>query len=129
MPKRSKAKVNKEPPVSKHHALSGRDAGAIAGEVAGAVLGSAGGPAGTVAGMVLGGMAGALTGEVLDRESIRSEVHERELDDEIGVTHGDLGAAQPHAPPARRGTPSAASCGATDGGGTPAEGPIQSLDE
>jgi hypothetical protein len=78
---------------SHHH---GAEAGAIAGEVVGAVLGSAAGPPGVVAGMVLGAAAGALAGEVLDQDAERASRHDHDLDDEIGVTKGDLGR-----PPAR----------------------------
>jgi uncharacterized membrane protein len=71
--------------------------GAIAGELVGGLLGSMAGPPGAVAGMVLGAAAGALAGEVLDEEAERAHVHEDELDEEIGVAGGDLGAAKPRA--------------------------------
>ena len=104
--------------------------GAIVGEIAGAVVGSAAGPAGAVAGMVIGGLAGEVTGEALDLEEARSRRHDEELDETIGVIGGNLGAARPGAPPARIGAPSAASVGLAGGGGsTPAEGPMQDVDD
>lgn len=91
---------------------------------------SAAGPVGTVAGMVVGAMAGALTGHVLEDEGRRARTHDEELDEAIGVTGGDLGAARADAPPARIGTPSIASCGvAIAGEPSPAEGPIQDIDQ
>jgi hypothetical protein len=41
--------------------------------------------------MILGAAAGALAGEVMDEEAKRVSRHEGELDEEIGVTGGDLG--------------------------------------
>ena len=104
------------------------EVGAVAGEFVGAIVGSAAGPVGTVAGMIVGAAAGALTAHVLEDEKRRAWKHDAELDEEIGVTAGDLGAAPPDAPPARIGAPSGASCGIGFSGGTPAEGPIQELD-
>ena len=105
------------------------EAGALAGEIAGAVVGSAAGPLGAVAGMVIGAVAGAVAGEELGVASERASHHDRELDEEIGVTKGDLGAVQPGGPP-RSGHPSAASLGLSrGGGGAPAEGPMQDVDE
>jgi phage tail tape-measure protein len=76
----------------------GGEVGAIAGEVAGAVIGSAAGPAGTVAGMIIGAAAGALAGEAIDEDAQRVSRHESDLDDEIGVTAGNLGRPAPSKP-------------------------------
>jgi phage tail tape-measure protein len=104
------------------------EAGAIAGEIAGAVVGSVAGPVGAVAGMVIGAVAGAVAGEELGVESERISRHDKELDEEIGVTKGDLGAVQPGGSP-RSGHPSAASLGlSSGGGGASAEGPMQEID-
>ena len=73
----------------------GEESGAIAGEIVGGVLGAAAGVPGAITGMVLGGAAGALAGRVLDSEAERAHVHDEELDEEIGVTGGDLGAPHP----------------------------------
>jgi hypothetical protein len=84
------------PPKSpKPSHVHGEEAGAIAGEICGGLLGSAAGPPGAIAGMVIGAAAGALVGEVLDREAARAHVHDEELDEEIGVSSGNLGAAKP----------------------------------
>jgi hypothetical protein len=85
------------PPAHTH----GREFGAIAGEIAGAVVGSIAGPPGTLAGLVLGAAAGALAGEAIDEEAERASYHDHELDDEIGVTKGDLGGRRTPLPPAR----------------------------
>jgi phage tail tape-measure protein len=104
------------------------EAGALAGEVAGGVVGSAAGPVGAVAGMVIGGIVGSVMGKVLENESDARDAHEAELDREIGVIGGDIGAARKGAPSTRGARPSAASCGVPAAGGTPAEGPMQDLD-
>jgi hypothetical protein len=104
--------------------------GAIVGEIAGAVVGSAAGPVGAVAGMVLGGIAGEVASDALEWEATRARRHEQELDETIGTIGGDIGAASPGAPPARIGAPSPASLGLGGGSGsTPAEGPIQDVDD
>jgi hypothetical protein len=77
--------------------------------------------------MVMGAAVGALAGKVLDEEAERAHVHDGDLDDEIGVTSGSLGAPNLAHPPARTGAYSVASSG---GGGTvtrtPSSGPIPS---
>ena len=78
--------------------VHGQTTGAIAGEIVGALLGAAAGPPGAVAGMVLGAAAGALAGNALDRDAERAHAHEEELDAEIGVSGGDIGAPRPAAP-------------------------------
>jgi len=68
-------------------------ASAIAGATGGAAVGAIGGPPGVVIGGALGAAAGFLVGSVLDTEEHRASKHDHELDDAIGVTKGDLGAA------------------------------------
>jgi len=80
--------------VPKPSHTHGEEGGAIAGEILGGVLGAAAGLPGAIAGMVIGGAAGALAGKVLDNEAERTHVHDEELDKEIGVSGGDLGAVQ-----------------------------------
>jgi len=77
--------------VSRFHDHGG-DVGAVAGEIAGAVVGSIAGPVGVVGGMVVGAVIGAVTGKVIEEQAHRADAHDAELDDEIGVTKGDLGA-------------------------------------
>ena len=114
----------------KPNEVHGGEAGAIAGEVLGGLLGSAAGPPGVVAGMVIGAVAGTLAGESLDADARRKHLRDEELDEAIGVVGGDLGAARPDAPPAKRGAPSSASSGvAALSGPAPAEGPMQNVDE
>jgi hypothetical protein len=95
--------------------------GGLSGAVAGAVLGAGAGPPGVVAGAILGGVAGALGGAVLDAESSRKAAHTRELDEEIGVVGGQIGAPNLKHPPATIGAFSSASAGA--GGRTAREEP------
>lgn len=104
-------------------------AGSLAGAAAGAVAGAVVGPIGAVVGGMIGAAVGAGAGEIIAEEGERVSKHDRELDDEIGVTSGDLGAADPNMPPAKRGVFSAASAGAGGGGGGSAEGPMQNVDE
>ena len=66
--------------------------GATSGMIAGAVIGANAGPPGMVAGAIIGGLAGVVAGAVLDNEASRQEIHTRELDAEIGVSGGDMGA-------------------------------------
>ncbi len=100
--------------------------GAASGMLAGAVLGVTGGPPGMLAGAIIGGVAGAITGAALDDESSRQDAHTRELDAEIGVSEGELGAPNLKHPPSKRGAYSAASAGVSASSGEdPAEGPMQ----
>ena len=102
---------------------------AASGTVAGAVFGTVAGPVGTVAGAILGGVVGAGAGALLEDQSARKHAHEEELDEDIGVYDGTLGAARPDAPPARVGAFSAPSSGGERPSHPPSEGPIQDLDE
>jgi hypothetical protein len=105
--------------------------GAASGAAAGAVLGAAAGPVGIVAGAVIGGAAGALAASALEKDAARKGARERELDEQIGVTGGDLGAPNLKHPPARVGAYSAASAGAatSDDDEEPTEGPMPSAKE
>jgi len=106
------------------------DVAALTGAVAGATMGAIAGPPGMVAGGAMGAIVGALAGATLEREDVKRSRHDVDLDKEIGVIDGQMGAASPDAPPARIGAYSAASAGV---GGSPtpapAEGGIQSLDD
>ena len=110
-------------------AVTAEEAGAVAGEIAGAVIGSAAGPVGAIAGMVIGAVAGGVVGEVLGADAERKHRHDEVLDETIGVFGGDLGAAKPGSPPARLGAPSLASLGIGGHASTPAEGPMQDVDD
>jgi hypothetical protein len=102
--------------------------GVASGAAAGAVLGAGAGPAGIVAGALIGGAAGAVAASALEKDAARKAARTRELDEQIGVTGGDLGAPNLKHPPARVGAYSAASVGAASSGDDdePAEGPIPS---
>ena len=104
------------------HEAEGGGAGALAGAVVGAVAG----PPGVVAGAIIGGIVGTVTGAVLDAEALRKAAHNEELDAEIGVTGGDLGAPNLEHPPAKVGAFSSASTGVgAPADEEPAEGPMQ----
>jgi phage tail tape-measure protein len=104
--------------------------GAASGALAGAALGAAAGPPGMIAGAVIGGIAGAAAGAALDTASSREEARTRELDAEIGVTEGDLGAPNLKHPPAKVGAYSGASSGAAASSGEEAaEGPMQTPED
>lgn len=87
-----KEKTGLERAANTEHVLV--DVGTVSGAVTGAFAGMIAGPAGMIVGGAIGAALGTAAGEVLDRESHRNEHHERELDDEIGVTSGDLGARE-----------------------------------
>jgi hypothetical protein len=106
------------------HEIEGAAGGAVVGAIGGAIAG----PAGVVAGAVLGGLAGAAAENALEEEDLQRDSRSRELDAEIGVTDGDLGAPNLEHPPARIGAYSAASAGAGQASHAPAEGPMQSID-
>jgi hypothetical protein len=99
--------------------------GGAAGAVVGAAVGVAAGPFGAVTGAVIGGIVGVVTGAGLDTGAAQSTDRERELDKEIGVSGGEIGAPNLEHPPAKRGAYSSASAGAgSSNDSTPAEGPI-----
>ena len=64
-----------------------------------------------VAGAIIGAVCGAISGSVIDGDARREAAHTRELDEQIGVAGGELGAPQLKHLPAIRGTYSAASLG------------------
>jgi hypothetical protein len=121
-----KAKKSKPASKRKQHVLHEAE-GVASGAIAGAVVGAAAGPPGVVAGAVLGGAAGAAAARALENDEARHSARTRELDEEIGVMGGDLGAPNLKHPPARIGAYSLASAGAGGGASSddePAEGPI-----
>jgi hypothetical protein len=106
------------------------DVAALSGAVAGATMGAIAGPPGVVAGGAMGAVVGALAGAALERDDLRRTRHDEDLDKEIGVIDGEMGAASPDAPPARVGAYSAASAGVSrPATPAPAEGGIQTLDD
>lgn len=100
--------------------------GAAAGAFAGALVGAAAGPPGAVAGAILGGAAGAMAGRAMDAQASADIARTRELDAEIGVSGGDMGAPNLKHPPAEIGAYSSASAGSeVPEEEAPAEGPLQ----
>lgn len=89
---RKKEKTGLERAENTEHVLV--DVGTVSGAVTGAVVGLAAGPPGMIIGGAIGAVLGTVAGAALDRESHRTERHDRELDDDIGVTSGDLGARE-----------------------------------
>jgi hypothetical protein len=63
----------------------------VAGAVAGATTGALAGPPGIAAGAAIGAAIGMTIGRVLDREDERKHHRTDVLDEEIGITSGDLG--------------------------------------
>lgn len=106
---------------------AGAGVGAASGAAAGAAIGAFAGPPGMVVGAIIGAAAGAATGAALANDH-DAEAHDAKLDEEIGVTGGDLGAAKPGGPTSVRGTFSGGSAGAGAGVGstddTPDAGPL-----
>jgi hypothetical protein len=103
--------------------------GGAGGAIAGAALGAMAGPPGIIAGAVLGGLVGAIAGAAVEQDTERANDRTSELDEQIGVIGGDLGAPNLEHPPATRGTYSGGSAGAAASSGQePAEGPMQAPD-
>jgi hypothetical protein len=119
-----------KPNKNKLQAKSSRvEAAAATGAIAGAAAGAIAGPAGAIAGGLVGAVAGAAAGAAIADDATRRHAHAAELDREVGVTEGNLGAASPDQPPARVGAYSAGSAGAAGSSATPCEGPIQEVDD
>ena len=107
----------------KHHGVA---AGAAGGAAAGAAIGAIAGPPGMIAGAVIGGAAGAVAGMAIDRGEEELSQEDAKLDEEIGVSGGEMGAPNLKHPPAKIGAYSAGSSGAGGGGDhdSPAGGPM-----
>ncbi|HVH46915.1 MAG TPA: hemerythrin domain-containing protein [Labilithrix sp.] len=70
------------------------EASALAGAATGAAVGVIGGPPGIILGGAIGTAMGLLAGSALELANERAGAHDRALDDDIGVTAGDLGARE-----------------------------------
>ncbi len=66
----------------------------LAGVATGVAAGAIAGPPGAVLGGAVGAAMGMLAGQVLDDDASRAATDDRELDDAVGVTRGDLGARE-----------------------------------
>lgn len=103
----------------------GLAAGLAGGAAAGAAIGMIAGPPGMIAGALIGAAAGAAAGVAVDQGDEEVAIEDAKLDEEIGVTRGDLGAPNLKHPPAKIGAYSSGSSGAaTTPTGSPAEGPM-----
>lgn len=117
---------NKETAARRKRRIAREAEGGAGGALAGGVIGAVAGPPGALAGAIIGGVAGALAGAALDSTSVRKSARTRELDAQIGVSGGELGAPNLAHPPAKFGAYSAASAGVDSSSGEePAEGPMQ----
>ncbi len=104
-------------------------AGGAAGALSGAALGAMAGPPGAITGAVIGGIVGALASAAVQSEAFDIADRDHELDAELGITEGDIGAPNLEHPPAEVGAFSIANSGAdiiTDA--EPAEGPMPPAD-
>lgn len=70
------------------------EASALAGATSGVVLGAVAGPPGMIIGGAVGAAVGLMAGSTLDISDQRQSKHDRELDEEIGITSGDIGARE-----------------------------------
>jgi hypothetical protein len=104
------------------HELEAAAGGAVAGALAGALAG----PPGAIAGAVIGAAAGAVAESAVERDGAVARARDAQLDKEIGVTAGDIGAPNLKHPPAKVGAYSAAALGLSGGGHPSANGPISS---
>jgi hypothetical protein len=106
--------------------------GALTGAAAGAAFGAAAGPPGAAAGAVIGAVAGALAVGALDDGEVADADRTSQLDEEIGVTSGTVGAPNLRHPPGQRGAYSAASVRGglgEENNGVPAEGGMSPPEE
>jgi hypothetical protein len=104
---------------------------AAAAGLTGAVIGIIAGPAGVVAGAIIGSVVGAAAGAMLADSNSRRWHHDEELDYDIGVFDGSMGAAPPDAPPTRIGAFSSGSAGgesARPSTPPPNAGPMQEIE-
>lgn len=101
----------------------------LEGALAGAAVGAMGGPVGIVAGGAIGGLVGAVADGMLAEDRAADTKRDAELDQIIGVSGGDIGAAKRGQPPARVGAFSSASSGGESSHGVDSSGPIQDVDE
>jgi hypothetical protein len=126
MKKKKSKKTPDASPTKVNHRGAREAEGGASGALVGAVVGASAGPPGVIAGAIIGGIAGTLAGAAMDTETAATDQRTRELDADIGVSGGDLGAPNLKHPPPTSGAYSAASVGApsSDDDG-PAEGPIQ----
>jgi hypothetical protein len=100
--------------------------GAIVGAICGAVIGAIAGPPGIAAGSALGAAMGAAAGAAMFAADHAEAEHDRALDNEIGVTSGDLGAAKTHRD-SIHGLYSGASAGMLRSSRPPASGPMSGM--
>jgi hypothetical protein len=121
---KSKKKVADEASRNARRRIEREAEAGASGALVGAVVGASAGPPGVLAGALIGGVAGALAGAVMDQESSAREQRTRELDAEIGVSGGDLGAPNLAHPAPTGSTYSASPSGVSPGGEAPAEAPV-----
>jgi hypothetical protein len=119
----------KDDKSSKRKHLEHEAEGAGMAAVAGAALGSIAGPPGAIAGALVGAAMGAASASVMEKNIATTSDDEKKLDDEIGVTKGELGAPNLKHPPAKVGAYSGASAGATSSTPSPTEGPMPTPDD
>lgn len=123
--KKKQTRTNREAKVATSRHEHEAEAG-VAGALAGAAMGAIGGPPGAAAGAVIGGIVGAVAAGIAEKDSADRAALDRELDAEIGVSGGELGAPNLKHPPAETGAYSGASSGVgVPGESGPAEGPMQ----
>jgi len=124
--KANRSKSDKPVDPNKKKQLEREVEAGAAGALAGATMGAVAGPPGAIAGAVVGAVAGAVAGRAVEKGVEAREAEDQELDGEIGVSDGEMGAPNLKHPPAKIGAYSGASAGV--GGSTddeePDEGPI-----
>jgi nucleotide-binding universal stress UspA family protein len=84
-------RADAERPFRGHDRHSLLEAATLAGTASGAVAGAIAGPPGAVAGGLIGTAVGMLAGQALDKSDARATARDRVLDEQIGVTRGELG--------------------------------------
>lgn len=101
----------------------------VAGAAVGAVAGVVAGPPGAAVGALIGGIAGAAAGVAIERGEHEKQAHDEQLDRDIGVSGGSIGAPWLEHPPPVHGLYHSATLGISRGGDAePSDGPIQNVD-
>jgi hypothetical protein len=122
--------IEKTPAQERREHVAHEAEAGVSAAVVGAAVGAIGGPPGAVAGAVIGGVVGVLAELALEHEADAVAQHEAELDDEIGVSGGEMGAPNLEHPAAVVGAYSAGASGGGDRSSSvpPAEGPMQAAE-
>jgi hypothetical protein len=104
-------KKSKNASAMRKQRIAPEDEGGMGGAPTGGAIGAVAGPSGAVRSAMVGGFAGAMASAALDNAASRKMARSHELDAQIGVSGGELGAPSPDHSPVNFGSHSAAALG------------------